>query len=246
MRSSTIRSGSAAILAAAMLTACGGHGVVPSQSFAPAVSNGIMPNAVPDKTSPCDVSGMYYFHGNCVPFNMNMSSVTTVTLGKFSPYHGIKIVTTLSKFDKPPQGVKTTPAVMGDAIGTNGDITGKVNNKTFPLYVAGQDICINNQNKLEKCFGKTFVYAELINKSKYTLKPDETPAFYITDTNGFPGKNLCFPAILTTLNGKLVWAPNTALGGKPSQDTLRIASAKNPGQLIFKANGQFIVAGVCE
>jgi hypothetical protein len=243
MRFSMIRSGSAAIVAAAALTACGGHGVVPSQSVAPGFSNaGAIANAVPDKTSPCAVQGMYYFHGSCVAFSMNLTKNTLVVLGKYKAYQGLKISTQLSPFVSPPKNVQTVPAVMGDATG-KGDITGTVGGKSFPLYKPGSNGCVNSQGKVEKCPGKaTFVYAELINKSKYTLKPKNTPAFQITDSNGFPGKNLCFPAILTSKG----WAPNTTLGGKPSGKTLTIQSAPNPGQLIFPAMGQFIVVGVCE
>jgi hypothetical protein len=240
-----IRFGSA-IAAAALLAACGGHGVVPQQNVVPSngasgdVSfDGLSPDA---KTSPCDVKGMYYFHGNCVAFNMNINSNTVVTLGKYKQYAGLKIVTTLSPFSNPPK-VKTVPAVMGDATGKKDDITGTVKRKAFPLYVPGKQGCVNTQNKPEICPGRaTFVYAELINKSSYTLKPKNTPSFYITDQNGFPGKNLCFPAILTSKG----WAPNETLGGKPSGNTLRIGSTKNPGELIFPANGQFIVVGVCQ
>lgn len=239
------RSGAATIAAATALAACGGHGVVPSQAMAPQVSGGFAANAFPDaKKSPCDVTGMYYFKGNCVAFSMNTNATTQVTLGKFKPYNGIKITATLSKFSHPPQA-KTVPAVMGDAIGKN-DILGKVKNKAFPLYVAGGSNCVTADNKPEKCFGKPFVYAELINNSQYNLTPVNTPGFYITDSHGFPGKNLCFPAILATVKGKVVWALNTALGAKPGKTTLQLVPASNPGQLVFLAHSQFIVAGICE
>ena len=250
MRLLTIRSGAAAIVAAVALAACGGHGVVPSQSFASgnAVSTGsdALLNAVSDaKVSKCDITGMYYFHGSCVPFNLNMNSNTTIELGKYGAYHGIKITTTLSTIQNPPKGVKTIPFIMGDAVG-NGDITGQVKGKSFPLYGHGKD-CVNSQGKAEYCPGKPFVYAELINSSTHTLKPKDTPKFYITDSNGFPGKRLCFPAILTAAGPHTVggWAPNTTLGGQPHGNTLTINAQPNPGQLVYPP-GQFIVAGACE
>jgi hypothetical protein len=250
MRLLTIRSGAAAIVAAIALAACGGHGVVPSQSFTSgnAVSAGsnVLLNAVSDaKVSKCDIAGMYYFHGSCVAFTLNLLGNTTIELGKYGAYHGIKITTTLSAISSPPKGVKTVPAIMGDAIG-NGDITGQVGGKSFPLYGHGKD-CVNSQGKAEYCPGKPFVYAELINQSKYTLKPKDTPKFYITDSNGFPGKNNCFPAILTKAGPHTVggWAPNQALGGKPSGNTLTINAQPNPGQLVYPP-GQFIVAGACQ
>jgi hypothetical protein len=244
MRVSTIRSGSAAIAVAIALAACGGHGTVPSQSVLPGTANNLASDAFdsglsPDgKTPRCEVTGLYYFHGSCVGFNMNMNSTTVVQLGKFGAYHGIKITTGLSKFVNPPK-VNTVPAIMGDAIG-KGDITGKVKGKAFPLYATGNN-CVAGNGKPEKCPGKVFVYAELINSSQYKLKPASTPAFSITSENGYPGKTLCFPAILTAKG----WAPNETIGGKPNGKTLRIPAAPNPGQLVFLPHAQFIVAGVC-
>ena len=232
-----------------MLAACGGHGVVPSQSFASgsatAIGDGVSSLVENAQTHPCDIAGMYYFHGNCVKFTLNLLGNTTVELGKFGAYKGIKITTTFSAMENPPKGVKSVPAIMGDATGA-GDITGTVKGKAFPLYGHGND-CVNSQGKAEKCPGKPFVYAELINQSTHTLKPKDTPKFYITDTNGFPGKRLCFPAILTAAGPHTAggWAPNTTLGGQPHGTTLTINAQPNPGQLVYPA-GQFIVAGVCE
>lgn len=246
---STLRSGVAAIVAVAALAACGGHGVVPSQTFASgngvAAGSDALLNSIAGKTSKCDIPKIYYFHGDCVAFTLNMNANSMVELGKYGAYHGIKITTTFGVFENPPKGVKSIPAIMGDATG-NGDITGQVGGKNFPLYGNGKD-CVNPQGKPEFCVGKPFVYAELINTSKYTLKPKYTPKFYITDSNGFPGKTLCFPAILTAkgLHTAGGWAPNETLGGQPHGTTLTINAQNNPGQLIYPP-GPFIVAGVCK
>ena len=108
MRVSIIRSGVAAIAAAVALAACGGHGIVPSQlsssgAVAPA---GDVVGTLPDghKTSKCDIPGIYYFHGDCVAFTLNMDANSTVELGKFGAYHGIKITTTYGVFQNPPKG----------------------------------------------------------------------------------------------------------------------------------------------
>ena len=104
---------------------------------------------------------------------------------------------------------------MGDAIG-KGDITGTVERQVVPALRRRQRLRqLARQSRI--CPGKPFVYAELINTSKYTLKPKLTPKFDITDTNGFPGKQLCFPAILTPAGPHTAggWAPNTTLGGQP-------------------------------
>jgi hypothetical protein len=264
MRFSMFRSSFVAIAATVALAACSGNGAVPSQGVAP--NSGFAPNtpvadsaapalaapdsspvldAAPDAVSKCDITGIYYFHGSCVAFNLNMTTNTTVELGKYGAYKGIKITTTFGTIENPPKGVKSIAALMGDATG-NGDITGQVKGKNFPIYGAGKD-CVNSQGKAEACPGKPFVYAELINTSKYTLKPKLTPKFVISDTNGFPGTRLCFPAILTPSGPHTVggWAPNTTLGGQPHGDTLTINSQSNPGQLVYPP-GPFIVAGVCE
>lgn len=249
MRLTIIGSGFAAVVAAGALVACGGHGVVPSQSFASgnamAIGSGVSPVVNLAKTHPCDITGLYYFHGDCVKFTLSVTGNTTVELGKFGAYKGIKITTTFSAMENPPKGVKSVDAIMGDAVG-DGDITGTVKGKAFPLYAKGE-VCVNSQGKKEFCPGKPFVYAELINTSKYTLKPKDTPKFYITDANKFPGTKLCFPAILTTPTPHSAggWAPNTTLGGQPHGTTLTINAQPNPGQLVYPA-GQFIVAGACE
>lgn len=239
-----IRTASTAIVAAVALAACGGHGVVPSQGFAPNVSNGFAANGLavsPDgKTSPCSIKGMYYFHGSCRAFNLNMTKPTTVKLGQFGAYHGIKITTTFGAFTNPPK-VQNVPAVMGDAIGTNGDITGLVKGKAFKLYGDGKD-CVY-AGKPATCPGKPFVYAELVNQSQYTLKPQLTPKFVISDSNGFPvgQKNQCFPAELTAKG----WLPQTNVHGTPKNGVLVINALKNTQNLYYPAKSQFIVAGVC-
>lgn len=238
-----IRTVSTAAVAAVALAACGGHGVVPSQGIAPNVSNGFAANgfaAGPDaKKSPCQITGMYYFHGSCRAFSLSMTKVTTVKLGQFSPYKGITITTTFSPFTNPPK-VQSVPAIMGDAVGS-GDITGLSKGKAFKLYGDGKD-CVY-ANKPATCPGKPFVYAELINTSKYTLKPQLTPKFVITDANGFPTgrNNQCFPAELTAKG----WLAETNIHGTPKNKTLVINALKNTENLYYPADSQFIVAGVC-
>jgi hypothetical protein len=240
MRITTITIG-AAIVAAAAMSACASRGVVPSQNFVSSNSAQAMlvdAKATPTPT-PCEKTNppMYYFGGNCVAFTLKETSATTVTLGKYSPYQGIKIVTVFSKNAGGPSG--GIPAVMGDATG-KGDITGKVGGKTFKLYADGND-CLGGNGKPTKCFGKTFLYAELINNSNYTLTPQTTPGFTITVKSGYPGKT-CFPAIYS--NG--LWQPETNLSASPKGTLLVLPSASNTGQLKYLKHAQFIVAGVCE
>jgi hypothetical protein len=238
MRITTITIG-AAIVAAAAMTACASRGVVPSQSFAS--SNGITAmqaaKATPTPTA-CEKTTppMYYFSGSCVAFTLNEGAATTVFLGKYKPYQGIKITTVFSKNSGgPPGGVK---AVMGDATG-KGDITGMVGGKAFKLYGDGKD-CLY-KGKFVTCTGKPFLYAELINNSGSKIKPVDTPKFTIVDTNGFPGKT-CYPAEYQ--NGG--WVLEDNLVGKPVGNTLNLPSVANDGSLYYLPHAQFIVAGVCE
>jgi hypothetical protein len=240
MRITTTMTIGAAIVAAAAMSACASRGVVPSQSFAS--SNGttavLAAKATPTPTA-CEKTTppMYYFGGSCTSFTLKEGSSTTVYLGKYKPYQGIKITTVFTTNTGGPAG--GVPAVMGDAIG-KGDITGKVGGKAFKLYGDGKDCLFNG--KPATCPGKPFVYAELINNSKYKLKPQGTPTFTITDSNGFPGAHECFPAEYTSKG----WIPETTLDAKPSGNTLHLPSAGNDGSLYYLPNSQFIVAGVCE
>jgi hypothetical protein len=238
MRISTITIG-AAFVAAAALSACAGRGVVPSQNFASS-SGADATFASPQATAtpnPCQHTNpvMYLFAGSCLPFTLKETTTTTVALGKYKAYQGIKITAVFSKnTGGPGAGI---PAVMGDATG-KGDITGKVGGKAFLIY--GGKNCLFN-GKLGPCPGKPFLYAELINNSNYTLKPADTPTFTITDTNGFPGTT-CFPAEYTAKG----WEPQTTLDAKPDGDTLHLPSSANNGSLYYDKHSQFIVAGVCE
>ncbi|HEY1683026.1 MAG TPA: hypothetical protein VGF98_15370 [Candidatus Tumulicola sp.] len=238
MRITTIAIG-AAIVAAAAMSACASRGVVPSQSFAS--SNGttamLAAKATPTPTA-CEKTSppMYYFAGNCVAFTLKETATTTVFLGKYKPYDGIKITTVFSKNSGGPAG--GIKAVMGDATG-KGDITGKVGGKAFKLYGDGND-CFY-RGKLGPCRGKSFLYAELINNSGSTIKPVDTPKFTIVDTNGFPGKK-CFPAEYQ----KGGWVPEDNLFAAPKGNTLELPSVANDGSLYYLPHAQFIVAGVCE
>jgi hypothetical protein len=239
MRITTIAIG-AAIVAAAAMSACASRGVVPSQSFASSNGTSAMfaAKATPTPT-PCEKTSppMYYFAGNCVAFTLKETATTTVFLGKYKPYEGIKITTVFSKNSGgPAAGIA---AVMGDATG-KGDITGKVGGKAFKLYGDGNNCLFNG--KLGPCPGKPFVYAELINNSKYKIKPADTPKFTITDENGFPGTHECFPAEYSSKG----WIPETTLDAKPNGKTLNLPSVANDGSLYYLPNAQFIVAGVCE
>jgi hypothetical protein len=237
MRISTITIG-AAFVAAAAMSACASRGVVPSQNFAS--NDGTVAQLAAKATptpNPCMKTNpvMYYFGGSCTSFTLKETTTTTVYLGRYKAYKGIKITTVFSKnTGGPANGIA---AVMGDATG-DADITGKVGGKAFLKY--GGKNCLFN-GKLGPCPGKPFLYAELINNSNYTVKPADTPTFTIVDTNKFPGTT-CFPAEYTSKG----WEPETTLDAKPDGDTLHLPSSANNGSLYYDKHAQFIVAGVCE
>jgi hypothetical protein len=254
MRFSIVRVAVVACAAAVALAACGGHGVVPSQSLAPnsgfAPNSGMMPgsdlaNSVTPDNTLCAIPGQWYFHGACLAFSMSTTKTTVVNLGKFSPYGGIKITATFGPALAPPKGVSSISAIMGDAIG-NGDITGLVGGKPFSPYGKTNN-CLSNR-KLGPCPGHPFVYAELYNNSTHTLKPKDTPGFAITDSHGFPGKRLCFPAVWSaaTKTSPAGWNPNLNVGGVPHGTTVKINPVANPGQLFYTAHQAVITAGACE
>ena len=162
-----------------------------------------------------------------------MTGNTTVELGKFGAYHGIKITTTFSAMENPPKGVNRSPRswAMPSAPATS-PVPSKA--KPFPLYAKGED-CVTSQGKKEFCPGKPFVYAELINTSKYTLKPKErrsstSPTATDSRERGCASRRF-YDARTEDAGG---WAPNETLGGQPHGTTLTINAQPNPGQLIYR------------
>jgi hypothetical protein len=122
MKSSLIRSGAAAIVAALAFAACAGNGAVPSSSLP---SNATMVRvATPDAGVPCPLPVGWTFGGPCntVPLK------TTGGSGSLKAYMGFTLSTVLASNN----AKKGTALVFEDATG-KGDITGKVNGKKFPL-----------------------------------------------------------------------------------------------------------------
>jgi hypothetical protein len=175
MRLSITRSGIAAVAAAIALSACGGQGIVPSQS---APSGSLVGQEIASVTSPCAAKTLpFYFHGSCTTATLT-SKGNTVSL---KPYKGIAF-----KIQLGANNAKGTLAfIVGDATGV-GDITGKIK---FPLY--STKTC----QKGNTCPGKSLIYIEAASSSKAAITLNGNSFLTISATK-FPGKG-CWPAVLT-------------------------------------------------
>ncbi len=188
MRAFIIRSGVAAI-AAAMLAACGGHGVVPSSQTAvnPMVPDGAAP-AKPQKLTTCTTSPPQYewiFKGACAKItlkpagsNFNLQAYKDITVSGLIGKNNVKGSATF---------------YLADATGS-GDIK-LYRGKSFPKYHPR---------------GTVIIYAAAINQSNQDIKPipqEGKPIlqYVITDSKGIPG-NTCGGGILVKgKNGTYSW-----------------------------------------
>ncbi len=230
MRFSTIRTGIVATAAAVALAACGGHGLVPSQNVGGA--GYAAPSLLTDKAAktPCQsVPGFWAFGGSCVA-NELTSKGATIKLAKYQ-----NITFTIAIGANNAKG--KVPFIVGDAVG-NGDITGTYKGKKFPPY--GGKHCVSGTGAPQTCPGKSFVYVEAINGGKATVTLSQTPAITIVDTKGFPGKNLCFPAPLTTKG----WSTQAEAIGKAPKGT-KLVITPFPTQFPLPPGG-VVLAMVCQ
>lgn len=175
MRLSIIRAGIVAIGATIALAACGGHAMVPSQT-------GNVPFARPVPqvtTSPCKISGLWYFHGSCKAFTLSSAGGTF----KLPAYKGITFTATIGS-NTASGKVKF---ILGDATGKK-DITGTVGGKAFPKY--GATKCA----QAGACPGTPLVYFEAVNTSSATINITGNSKLVVAATS-FPGKS-CFPGLM--------------------------------------------------
>lgn len=217
-----IRTSVVAVAAAIALAACGGHGLVPSQSAGP---DSLAPTSAfhPAATSPCDIKGLWYFKGTCLPGELAASGGTF----KLAKYNGVTVITTLGK-----NSVKgKAPMILADATKPDTDVTGKYKNKLFPPY--SQKTCA----KQVTCSGAAVVYLEVINGTKsqinFTSKTTLTVA-----ASKFPGKT-CIPAELTTGG----WDTFPIVNGQPKAGKVVLTIQANP--LFFLPAGPAYIAIVC-
>ena len=224
MRFSMIRTGIVAVAASLALAACGGHGLVPSQS---AGGDAFAPSAAmaPAAASPCQIPKLWYFMGGC------KAGFLTSAGGKFAlpKYKGITWTTTLGKNSAKGK----VPFVMGDATGA-GDITSGPGK--FPIY--GVKTCLAPS----KCPGSALVYFEAVNDSKAAITFN-SPSQLVVAAAKFPGKS-CFPAILRKSGASFKWQPFSILTGSPKGGKLTLNIPVNPAFMLPK--GPLYVALVCQ
>jgi hypothetical protein len=203
MRFSFIRTGFVATATAIALTACGGHGFVPSQSAAPMTSV----NAAPDTSEKCTNLDQptWVFEGSClyvVPLKR-----TGMTI-KLPAYKGVTESTTL-----PASNVKRNIGFsIGDALG-KGDIK-RWKGKRFPL--------------IGKSAGTSVLYVEAMNfQSGLTFSSTGKLIFTVTAPS-LPGKTC--PLSLLQTSGKWFTTPLT---GKVKGTTVSFAIPVSNLKLFF-------------
>jgi hypothetical protein len=121
MRYSIIRTGIVASAAAIALAACGGHGLVPSQSAAPGYSS-----VMPMSSNPCyssTVQPAWIFMGSCVILPKLPTKGKTVAL---AAWKGVTVSVKL------PKNTSTGGFVLVDALGGKAKDIMKFSGKSFP------------------------------------------------------------------------------------------------------------------
>jgi hypothetical protein len=212
--SSLIRSGAAALVATLAFAACaGGSSSIPSSG---ASSAGTSYRGVPVTdaagANPCPINiGGWNFGGSCSPIVLKTSGGK----GGLKAYEGYTISSELSSGTQKNGQV----VVFADATG-NGDITGKLKGKKFPL-LKGAFLYLEGLNT-----GAAFVF----NKS---------PGIAITAAKGFPGKTCVLSELAAT--GKWTSEPlPSGIKGK----TLTFPSLTVPGGQDVPS-GPFFIAFSC-
>jgi hypothetical protein len=171
MKSSLIRSGAAAIVAALAFAACAGHGLVPSSSGLPSsTGNAVHVAAAPAAGNPCPIAYGWPFGGSCDP----VALATTGAKGKLKGYMGFTLTSTLATNN----AAAGTYLVFQDATG-KGDI-GKYKGKKFPA----------DKNAI-------LYLAALNTGAAFTF--NATPAIKITSTKAIPGKACSLDQLSTKL-----------------------------------------------
>jgi hypothetical protein len=189
-----IRACVVATAAAAALTACAGHGIVPSSQTGlnPVTSDTSQMTSDAGQNQlaviTCAKSPPQYgwiFKGACTHFSLK----PTGTSFKLQEYQDITVRGSIGAND-----VKGSAIIyLADAV-DKGDIQNFAGKK-FPPY---------------KAKGTTFVYAAADNQTSQAIKPKVEKnkpilQYVITDAHGLPGKT-CGAALLTEKSGKFFWS----------------------------------------
>jgi hypothetical protein len=224
MRLSMVRTSVLATVAATALSACAGHGIVPSSPTAMAPTTGVLPAGADGRIGPLKVKTcakdppqyQWIFKGACDEFTLKPSG------GAFSLEKYADITVTGSIGKNTVKG--SAKIVIADAIDKKGDIE-TYKGKSFLAY---------------KGKGTTIAYASANNQSNQTIAPivvkDKAIIQYIiTDAKGLPGKT-CSAAILEEKTGK--WDPlPSSYPVKAKSVTISLYTAPNGFELPPKSDG---------
>jgi hypothetical protein len=196
MKSSLIRSGAAAFVAALAFAACAGNATVPSSGL-PTTSDSIRV-AAPDAAPTCPLQLGWVFGGPCDTVPLTKTGAT----GSLPNYMGYTLTSVLGSNN----AKKGTALVFEDATG-KGDITGTVKGQPFP--------------KLKNAI----LYLAALNTSKpFTF--NVTPAITIKSKSKIAGKVCVLNQLAPPKGKKgFVWSP-TQITGAPKGKTVSFISVQ--------------------
>jgi hypothetical protein len=181
MRFSMIRTGFVASATAIALAACGGHGLVPSQSAAPGFS------FIGDKAAnPCytkAVQPTWIFKGSCKMVKLPAKGISI----KLAAYKGITVTVAFPKNNSKGN----PPFVLVDAVGGKAKDIVAFKNKPLPA--------------LPTTVGKSVIYIEAVNGFA-GLKFTAGNLVVTASKKTLPGKS-CKVSLLRQMGAKLQWFP---------------------------------------
>ena len=181
-------------------------GCAGAQGQAPGAASAYDPNILPSisrTTSPCAITGYFYFHGACLKQKLPAAGATF----KLATYKGLTLSLAFPK--NTGRGVEIT---VGDATG-KGDVTGQVNGKNFSAYPTP---CAKSA-----CPGTGFMYYFI--ESAVDIKRFTGPTtLTITNTGTYPGKT-CYFAFYMFSATPPGWWPIGSYSGVPSGHNLTIS-----------------------
>lgn len=193
MRFSLIRTGLVALGAVIVFAACGGHGMVPSQSAAPSLV--VTPMATPNQCYESPFQPAWIFKGSCL-FKKLPAKGTTIAL---AAYKGISVTVKL-----PKNSGKGSPIfLLVDALGGKTKDIVKYKGVAFPAITPTSL--------------KSVVYVEAVNPFN-GLKFTSGNLVFTIKAAKFPGKS-CPLSVLEGSPPKLKWF-NSPFAGKITGGTM--------------------------
>ncbi|HTA37454.1 MAG TPA: hypothetical protein VK760_00175 [Candidatus Acidoferrales bacterium] len=181
-----------AALALTALAACSGATTIPYQGQTAGEPGDPLVRTA-NASSPCDISGFWYFHGSCEAIRMKPKGVS-VALRR---YNGLTLKESFSK-----NFATEDPAfVIGEGTSAH-DITGLNGGQTFPVY--GSVACSSLSGDAVTCPGRAVLYNVIENAGSETVVFNATPLFEITKSPGFTAAK-CQVVQLRRTGTRFVW-----------------------------------------